>query len=427
MKKNVLILGSGGREHALAYKINKSDLLGQLFLMPGNPGTFEIAIQIPGDLADHNSVLSYIIGFDIDIVICGPEVPLAEGLMDSILATNWAFKPILVGPTKQGAMLESSKAFSKEFMKKHDIPTAAYKSFSKEHESEALQYLHNVSAPIVIKASGLAAGKGVVICPDHHAAELELKEMFHGKFGVSSETIVIEEFLKGIEFSVFILTDGNQYVLLPEAKDYKRIGVGDTGPNTGGMGAVSPVSFLNQELMNKVKSQIIQPTLKGLAKDGISYNGFLFFGLINVNDNPFVIEYNCRLGDPETEVILPRLKNDLIEMIIAMDEGKLNEVKIETDPRTAVTIMLVSQGYPEKYEKGKVIQLPEVIPEESIVFHAGTREEEHILKTNGGRVLSVTSLAPTLDSALKSSLEIADQIKYEGKYYRNDIGFDLDS
>ncbi len=425
MKKNVLILGSGGREHALAYKISQSQLLAQLFIMPGNPGTTDFAFQIPGELRDHQHILAVIQEFDIDILICGPEVPLAEGLMDTILASTSPFKPILVGPEKQGAMLESSKAFSKEFMQKHNIPTAGYKTFTKEQESEAIQYSNNSSTPIVIKASGLAAGKGVVICQDHHSAELELSEMFHGKFGESSETIVIEEFLSGIEFSVFILTNGKQYVLLPEAKDYKRIGENDTGLNTGGMGAVSPVSFVDENLMNRVRDLIIQPTLDGLEKDGISYKGFIFFGLINVNDNPFVIEYNCRLGDPETEVILPRLKNDLIELILAMEEERLNEITIDTDSRTAVTIMLVSKGYPEKHENGKIIKLPVAIPDGSILFYAGTSEEDHVLKTNGGRVISITSLASTMDSALRSSLGLAEEIQYEGKYYRKDIGFDL--
>lgn len=425
MKKNVLILGSGGREHALAHKIFQSDLLGQLFMMPGNPGTMDYAFQLPVDLSDHEHVMANILNFDIDIVICGPEVPLAEGLMDSIEASNWEHKPILVGPCKAGAALESSKAFSKEFMHRHGIPTAAYKTFSKEQELEAHQYIKNLATPIVIKASGLAAGKGVVICPDHELASSELKEMFHGKFGESSTTVVIEEFLQGLEFSVFILTNGNQYVLLPEAKDYKRIGVNDSGPNTGGMGAVSPVPFLNQELWSKVEEQVINPTLAGLAIDGIPYKGFLFFGLINVNGNPFVIEYNCRLGDPETEVILPRLKNDLIEIIVAMEENRLNEIKIEMDARTAVTIMLVSEGYPGNYQKGKTISIPSDIGDESIIYHAATVEEDHILKTNGGRVLSVTSLSSTLESALQASLNIAKNIEFEGKYFRADIGLDL--
>jgi phosphoribosylamine--glycine ligase len=427
MKKNVLILGSGGREHAIAYKLKQSNHLARLYVMPGNPGISDIAFLLPGDLSDHKRIKAHIRENDIDILICGPEVPLAEGLMDSILEENWNYKPILVGPSKMGAMLESSKAFSKEFMNKYGIPTAAYTTFTKSQESEAIQYLKTIKTPIVIKASGLAAGKGVVICQDHDSAVLELKEMFHGKFGDSSSIVVIEEFLEGIEFSVFILTNGHQYILLPEAKDYKRIGVSDTGPNTGGMGAVSPVPFFNQTLIDQVEKRIIHPTLNGLSKEQIPYKGFLFLGLINVQGNPFVIEYNCRLGDPETEVILPRLKNDLIELIISMDEGKLNEVKIETDSRTAVTIMLVSAGYPDKYEKGKVIKLPEETPEESIIFHAGTQEEKHILKTNGGRVLSVTTLAPTMSSALEKSLHLANEIQFEGKYYRNDIGFDLAS
>lgn len=425
MEKNVLILGSGGREHALALKINQSKLLAQLFIMPGNPGTTDFAFQVPGDLSDHQKVIANIEAFNIDIVVCGPEVPLADGLMDAISAANWSIKPILVGPSKRGAQLESSKAFSKEFMKNYDIPTARYKTFTKTHASEAREYLRSMSLPIVIKASGLAAGKGVVICEDFETAEMELDEMFHGKFGESSEVVVIEEFLKGIEFSVFILTNGKQYVVLPEAKDYKRIGEQDTGLNTGGMGAVSPVTFLNEDLLEKVRLHIIEPTLSGLEKENIEYRGFIFFGLINVNNNPFVIEYNCRLGDPETEVILPRLKNDFIELIMAMDEMRLDQVEIEKDPRTAVTIMLVSKGYPENYEKGKVITLPTAIPEGTYLFHAGTIEDHHKLKSNGGRVLAVTSLSETMDVALQSSLKIAEEIQFDGKYYRKDIGFDL--
>jgi phosphoribosylamine--glycine ligase len=425
MKKNVLILGSGGREHAIAEKISQSNLLQQLFIMPGNPGTMDFALQIPGDIMDPVQVISQIENFNIDIVICGPELPLAAGLMDAISVSSISHKPILVGPNQQGAQLESSKAFSKDFMSRHQIPTAAFKSFIKVQESEAISFIKSLTPPIVIKASGLAAGKGVVICPDHESAILELKFMFEGKFGTSSETIVIEEFLDGKEFSVFILCNGNQYALLPEAKDYKRIGIADTGLNTGGMGAVSPVSFISSAVMDEVKKSIIEKTLDGLIKENIPYQGFLFFGLIEVRGQAFVIEYNCRLGDPETEVILPRLKNDLIELIIAMDEKKLDSIPIETDSRTAVTIMLVSGGYPGDYEKGKEIKLPDVLPEDSVIFHAGTLWEDQILKTNGGRVLSVTSLNNSLDSALTNSLQLAEKIQFDGKYFRNDIGFDF--
>lgn len=427
MKKNVLLLGSGGREHAIAQSIRNSNLLAQLFIMPGNPGTKDFAIQLPGNPADPIKLLEYIKQFEIDIVICGPEIPLAEGIMDAIQASNLQVKPLLVGPGRDGAMLESSKEFSKSFMYKYGIPTASYKAFTKNQELEALEYIKAHSIPIVLKASGLAAGKGVVICEDHETAIQELKAMFAGKFGNSSETIVIEEFLKGIEFSVFILTNGQQFALLPEAKDYKRIGEADTGPNTGGMGAVSPVYFFDDTLQEKVRRRIIEPTLHGLRQEGINYNGFIFFGLILVNAEPMVIEYNCRLGDPETEVILPRLKNDFIELLIAMEEKRLNELLIETDTQTALTIMLVSKGYPDAYEKGKSISLPDIMPGNSIIFHAGTRIDDFILKTNGGRVLSVTSLAPTLQTALQDSLKLADEIQFDGKYYRRDIGLDLQS
>ncbi|MBK9722917.1 MAG: phosphoribosylamine--glycine ligase [Saprospiraceae bacterium] len=425
MKKNVLILGSGGREHALAYKIKQSNLIAQLFVMPGNPGTAALALNLPGNPSDAELVKTTIFNFDIDIVICGPEVPLADGLMDALSIASWDHKPILVGPTKAGAMLESSKAFSKEFMLKHSIPTAAFQAFTKDQEQEALEYMSLLKPPIVLKASGLAAGKGVIISPDHHQAELELLDLLHGKFGAASETIVIEEFLDGIEFSVFILTNGTQYALLPIAKDYKRIGIADSGLNTGGMGAVSPVSFVDEILLEKVRSQIIQKTLDGLKKDQIPYQGFIFFGLICVQGEPYLIEYNCRMGDPETEVVMPRLKTDLIELILAMQENRLDQVKIETDPRYAATIMLVSGGYPGVYEKGKTIQLPTEGYQNSILFHAGTKEQNNILTTDGGRVISITSFGNTKEEAVDTSLDLAAKIQFEGKYYRQDIGFDL--
>jgi phosphoribosylamine---glycine ligase len=425
MKKNVLILGSGGREHALAHCIQKSPLLAQLFVLPGNTGTIDYAMQIPVDLSKHQEIIKVIQNYEIDIVVCGPEVPLAEGLMDAIQAQPWPKKPILVGPGIDGAKLESSKAFSKEFMSRHRIPTAAYKSFTKSESTSAVEYINSLNAPIVIKASGLAAGKGVVICEDHNSALKELQEMFDGKFGISSDTIVIEEFLKGIEFSVFILTNGQQFLMLPQAKDYKRIGEGDTGLNTGGMGAVSPVPFVDEQLLKQVEDTIIRPTLAGLKNEKISYQGFIFFWLILVNGIPKVIEYNCRLGDPETEVILPRLKTDLIEIFLAMDENRLDQIQPESDHRTALTIMMVSDGYPGNYPKGKKINLPKSIPGNSMIFHAGTKEEDRELLTNGGRVLSVTSLDDDIKSALSASLELAHQIEYEGKYFRTDIGLDL--
>lgn len=425
MKKNVLILGSGGREHAMAYTLCKSDLLKQLFVMPGNPGIADIALNLAGNPSDIEAVRRNILAFDIDIVICGPEVPLAEGIMDDLLKTEWELKPLLVGPAKAGAMLESSKAFSKEFMIRHAIPTADFQIFNKDQQEEALNYMSQLTPPIVLKASGLAAGKGVLICSDHMEAEQEILGLLHGKFGVASETIVIEEFLSGIEFSVFILTNGKQYVLLPEAKDYKKIGIGDTGPNTGGMGAVSPVSFVDDHLMEKVRSRIIQPTLDGLQKDKIPYQGFIFFGLIKVKDEPYLIEYNCRMGDPESEVVFPRMKTDLIELILAMDENRLDKIKMVADPRTTVTIMLVSRGYPGSIDKGKVIQMPMALPPNVLLFHAGTKSQDGIIKTDGGRVIAVTSFGSTKEEAVASSLEWAEKINFEGKYFRHDIGFDL--
>ncbi|MBK7913235.1 MAG: phosphoribosylamine--glycine ligase [Saprospiraceae bacterium] len=427
MKKNVMILGSGGREHALAAKIKQSPLLANLFTLPGNPGTASLGMNLPGNASDFDLIKQHILDFNIDIVLCGPEVPLADGLMDAILKTDWEFKPILVGPTKIGAQLESSKAFSKEFMKRHQIPTAAYKTFEQEELDAALDYIHELTPPIVLKASGLAAGKGVVICEDHVTAEQELVELLKGRFGEASQTVVIEEFLKGIEFSVFILTNGSQYILLPEAKDYKRIGEADTGLNTGGMGAISPVAFVDDAMLTKVRDQIIQPTLNGLMQESIPYKGFIFFGLINVNGDPFVIEYNCRLGDPETEVIMPRLKNDLIHLIQAMDDHTLNEITVETNPDYAATIMLVSAGYPGTYVKGKEIQLPVLSDPDQMIFHAGTKEQDYSLKTDGGRVLAVSSLGKTITEAVQKCNEIAEQIQFEGKYYRRDIGKDLET
>ncbi|HEX5625129.1 MAG TPA: phosphoribosylamine--glycine ligase [Saprospiraceae bacterium] len=425
MKKNVLILGSGGREHALAHKLKQSDRLAQLFIMPGNPGTAELGMNIPGRPEASDQVLMAIQSYDIDLLICGPEGPLADGLMDAIKQSDLPVKPILVGPSREGAQLESSKAFSKAFMERHGIPTAGYRTFQSKDMAEALAYVESLKPPIVLKASGLAAGKGVIISPDHISAKTELEQLFSGKFGKASETVVIEEFLDGIEFSVFILTNGSQYALLPEAKDYKRIGVGDQGPNTGGMGAVSPVPFAGEAVMQKVKTRIIEPTLEGLSKERIDYQGFIFFGLILVQGEPFVIEYNCRMGDPETEVVMPRLQNDLIELIEAMDEKRLNHIQVIADPRTAVTVMLVSAGYPDAYEKGKAIQLPEQVPGDSVIFHAGTTESEYQLLTNGGRVLAVTSFGRDIDSAAKASMELAETIQFEGKYFRSDIGNDL--
>lgn len=425
MKKNVLILGSGGREHAMAWKIAQSEALGQLFVMPGNPGTAQIAMNLPGNPTEAEEVRRAILNYDIDILVCGPEAPLAEGLMDALHQASWNVKPIFVGPVQAGAQLESSKAFAKDFMKRHGIPTAAYRIFQKSETEEALEFMSQLRPPIVLKASGLAAGKGVLICQDHPTAEQELLQLLSGKFGSASETVVIEEFLDGIEFSVFILTDGKEYVMLPEAKDYKRIGEGDSGPNTGGMGAVSPVAFADAELMDKVTKRIIQPTLSGLQKENIEYKGFLFFGLMVVQGEPYVIEYNCRMGDPETEVVLPRLQSDLLALFQSMEEGSLHEQKIVSDPRTAVTIMLVSGGYPGAYQKAKHIHLPDEKPADTIIFHAGTKMENYQLITDGGRVLALTSFGADIEEAKAHSMDLAQRIEFEGKYFRGDIGFDL--
>lgn len=425
MKKNVLILGSGGREHALTHKISQSTLLGQLFAVPGNPGIAELAMILPGSLNDFESIRQLIIQYDINIVICGPEIPLAEGLMDFLDDCDLPEKPILIGPKKAGALLESSKSYSKDFMLRHGIPTAAYKSFSKDQIDEAMEFMGSMFPPIVLKASGLAAGKGVLICPDHMNAETELLQMFSGKFGTASDNVVIEEFLSGIEFSVFILCNNSRYILLPEAKDYKRIGERDTGLNTGGMGAVSPVPFVSPELMQKVTDRIILPTLSGLQKDGIEYKGFIFFGLIVVNDEPYLIEYNCRMGDPETEVVMPRLQSDLLELIMALENKSPASLSIEVDPRTAVTVMMVSKGYPGDYEKAKPIDLTKVNGKNFTIFHAGTSMDNYQLVSAGGRVLAITSFGAGISEAVKNSLQIADDISFDGKYYRRDIGIDL--
>ena len=425
MKKNVLLLGGGGREHALAWKLSQSQHLKQLFAMPGNPGIQQLAICIPGDPTNTQAVIETVGHYEIDVVVCGPEAPLDAGVMDALRETNWEKSPWLIGPSKAGAQLESSKAFSKAFMNRHGIPTAAYGVFSKNEIGKALDFSGSLVPPIVIKASGLAAGKGVSICDDHHQAELEIIQMFSGKFGSASETLVIEEFLHGIEFSVFVLTNGTQYVLLPEAKDYKRIGEGDTGPNTGGMGAVSPVPWVDEGLMKRVQQEIIVPTLQGLVSEGIIYQGFIFFGLMVVDGAPYVIEYNCRMGDPETEAVMPRLQSDLLAIFEAMQNHTLDQFKISIDPRTAATVILASGGYPGTFEKGFSIKVPDAWPDSSMVFHAGTRYEEYLLKTHGGRVLAVTSLNASPQQAIRQSIQLASQIDFERKYFRRDIGQDL--
>ncbi len=419
---NILLIGSGGREHALATKITQSKHCTSLYTAPGNPGTAELGHNISLDITDDEVLFSFIRENEIEIVVVGPEAPLVDGIYDRIKSEFPSV--IVVGPSAKGAVLEGSKAAAKEFMMRHNIPTAAYFECNEQNLEEANSFLEELQPPYVLKADGLAAGKGVLILDDLDEAKSELEAMLSGKFGEASKKIVIEEFLDGIEYSVFALTDGKDYVLLPEAKDYKRIGEGDTGLNTGGMGAVSPVPFVDETLWSKTIQEVVKPTIDGLHNDDIDYKGFVFFGLINVGGSPKVIEYNCRMGDPETEVVLPRLQSDLVEAFIAMDSGNLSEYIVEVDERSAATVMLVSGGYPEAYEKGKEITHVGSI-ENGILFHAGTKLEGEKLLTNGGRVMAITSFGDNHNDALANSLGYADKIDFEGKNYRKDIGFDL--
>jgi phosphoribosylamine--glycine ligase len=421
---NILIIGSGGREHALADKIASSDYCTQLFIAPGNAGTGLLGKNVQIDPHDFESIKDLVIAEEIGLVVVGPEAPLVGGIVDFFQANEFVKDIPIIGPSSAGAQLEGSKAFAKEFMGRHHIPTAAYKSFEKENLQEALTYLASHTMPVVLKADGLAAGKGVLICATVVEAQNEIKEMLDGKFGDASSTVVIEEFLTGIEFSVFILTDGKDYILLPEAKDYKRIGEGDLGLNTGGMGAVSPVPFVDQALWEKVHTRIIQPTIQGIHDEKINYKGFIFFGLILVNNEPYVIEYNCRLGDPETEVIIPRLQSDLVDLLMEAWNGTLSSAEITIDDRSAVAIVLASGGYPGEFEKGKIIKGLDHI-DSSRIYHAGTKNVNGSVVTSGGRVLAVTSLGSTMKRALEKSLVNAETLQYEGKYYRKDIGKDL--
>lgn len=420
----VLIIGSGGREHALGWKIKQSSKVEQLFFAPGNAGTAEIGTNLSAGVSDFEAIKKAVLENNIDLMLVGPEVPLVEGLHD-VFANDPELQHLkIVGPKKAGAELEGSKDFAKAFMARHAIPTAKYFTVTPENLNEGLSFLNEMTAPYVLKADGLAAGKGVLIINSLEEAQQSLKEMLDGQFGAASSKVVIEEFLSGVEVSVFVITDGKDYKILPEAKDYKRIGEGDTGLNTGGMGAITPVPFANAEFMQKVEEQIIKPTVDGLQKDKIEYNGFIFFGLINVNNNPYVIEYNVRMGDPETEAVMLRVKSDFVDLLEGAADGNLAEKEIEIDERTAVTVMLVSGGYPGDYEKGKVITGTAGI-EDSIVFHAGTKSDGQNVLTAGGRIISVSSYGANMDEALATSYKNAEQINFEGKYYRKDLGFDL--
>jgi len=422
---NVLILGSGGREHAFALKLSESNKINELFVAPGNAGTHKIAKNITINITDFQALKKAVLENDIQMVVVGPEVPLVAGVHDFFLSDNELKNIPVIGPKKDGALLEGSKDFSKQFMQKHGVPTARYQSFTKENLEEGFAFLETLAPPFVLKADGLAAGKGVLILNSLQEAKIELEEMVSNqKFGEASTTVVIEEFLKGIELSVFVLTDGKSYKILPSAKDYKRIGEGDTGLNTGGMGAISPVPFADAAFLNKVEDLVVKPTITGLQKDGIDYRGFIFIGLMNDNGNPSVVEYNVRMGDPETEVVLPRIESDLFDLFEGVANQNLDEKSFKVTPKTATTVMLVAGGYPEAYEKHKEITGLEKVTE-STVFHAGTTIKDNTIVSNGGRVMAVTSFGETIEEALEKSYKSIDAIHFDKMNYRKDIGFDL--
>lgn len=417
----ILLLGSGGREHALAWKMVQSPLCEQLFIAPGNAGTAQVGTNIAIGGSDFEAQLKVVNEHGIDLIVVGPEQPLVDGCYDYFTEKGIA----VIGPSQAAAELEGSKAFSKTFMQSYGIPTAAYGTYEQEQVEEAVSFAKAQSLPVVVKASGLAAGKGVLICETHEEAEKGIREMLSGEaFGGAGSTVVIEEFLKGIEISIFVLTDGKDYVILPSAKDYKRIGEGDAGLNTGGMGAVSPVPFADEAFLDLVEKTIVKPTVDGIQDRGMDYKGFIFIGLMVVDGKPYVLEYNVRMGDPETEVVIPRLQTDMVELFIATRDQQLADKSLELDPRTCTTVMLVSGGYPEAYEKGKVMT-GWVEKADSIYFHAGTKAEDDQIKTNGGRVLAISSFGESISEAVNRSLELADQVEFDGKYFRRDIGQDL--